>query len=84
MNKKSIAIVAGLLVASSFNVLSSGGKALAVGKRWQYEVPTFPYESGTSPSFSLPREHESRLGLDDVDTSQLSLAEFPQYKRCFL
>lgn len=31
MNKKSIAIVAGLLVASSFNVLSSGGKALAVG-----------------------------------------------------
>ena len=31
MNKKSIAIVAGLLMASSFNVLSSGGKALAVG-----------------------------------------------------
>lgn len=31
MNKKSIVIVAGLLVASSFNVLSSGGKALAVG-----------------------------------------------------
>ena len=31
MNKKLIAIVAGLLVASSFNVLSSGGKALAVG-----------------------------------------------------
>lgn len=31
MNKKSIAIVAGLLMACSFNVLSSGGKALAVG-----------------------------------------------------
>lgn len=31
MNKKSIAIVAGLLVASSFSVLPSGGKALAVG-----------------------------------------------------
>lgn len=31
MNKKSIAIVAGLLMVSSFNVLSSGGKALAVG-----------------------------------------------------
>ena len=31
MNKKSIAIVAGWLVASSFNVLPSGGKALAVG-----------------------------------------------------
>ena len=31
MNKKSIAIVAGLLMASSFNVLSLGGKALAVG-----------------------------------------------------
>ena len=31
MNKKSIAIVAGLLVASSFSVLPSEGKALAVG-----------------------------------------------------
>lgn len=31
MNKKSIAIVVGLLMASSFKVLSSGGKALAVG-----------------------------------------------------
>lgn len=31
MNKKSIVIVAGLLVASSFSVLPSGGKALAVG-----------------------------------------------------
>ena len=33
MNKKSIAIVAGLLVASSFNVLSSGGKALS--RQWK-------------------------------------------------
>lgn len=31
MNKKSIAIVVGLLMASSFNILSLGGKALAVG-----------------------------------------------------
>lgn len=31
MNKKSIAIVAGLLIASSFNILSLGGKAFAVG-----------------------------------------------------
>lgn len=33
MNKKSIAIVAGLLVASSFSVLPSGGKALS--RQWK-------------------------------------------------
>lgn len=31
MKKKSIAIMAGLLIASSFNILSLGGKAFAVG-----------------------------------------------------
>lgn len=39
-------------------------------------MPAFQDESGASSSFSFSGEHEAGLGLDDVDTCRLALAEF--------
>lgn len=62
MKKKSIAIMAGLLIASSFNILSLGGKAFAVGNGNKVKCQPFKMNQ----VYLLPSRFQENLKRDSA------------------